>query len=140
MQFILKDGFIHITNNEGLAGSKIEADVVIKYVDNFNNKKFSYSINNSSYRPLKDEKLIINKDEIKNNQIEIKIKAADKETVEVFKSDKMPVTYAVIFGENAENAYPERIRALEKRLDRTHKLIEETVGYIEEVEKRGRLL
>lgn len=143
MQFILKDNFIYITNNEGDLGSKIEADVVIKYVDNYQNRKFSYSVNGKPYVEMKGEKISISKEELTKPYIELKVKAVVGDDIKVFKSDTVAVTHAIRFGEHMDNLYPERIKQLEERLDRTHKTMAQVLAYLgiqeERIQKRGGL-
>lgn len=140
MQIILKDGYITILNNTGNVGSKIQADVVIKYVDGFEHSKFFYSINNEKYLPIEKEQITFTQEHLSKPYIDLKIKAETKAGTALFKSDRIPLTHAIVFGENIEDAYPEKIKAIEKEIQHLRKTSMKILDYIEEVEKRGRLL
>jgi hypothetical protein len=129
MQFILKDGYIYLVKNEAPANNKIEGTVVIKYVDDYENKKFLYSVNDKPYQPIKDEKVIIEKEELDKPYLDLKIKAQNKNGVEVFKTDELPITYSLVLGGSLEDSYTRTISAILRRLDFMEKRLRE----IEEV-------
>ena len=140
MKFILRNNYIHIVNNSGLANNRIEASVVKDYVKDFEKKKFEYSINGSKFSPLVEDRIIIEAKELKKASISLVIKAVSEDGVEEYKIESVPLTYAVIFGENIENAYPEKFHQLESKIDETRTLIGKVLNYVEEIEKKGRLL
>jgi hypothetical protein len=139
MKFILKEGHIHIVNNSGLANNSIEASIVKDYVKDFEKKQFEYSINGGKFKKL-GEKLIIGVNELKKAHIDLVITATGSEGIERFTVDRLPLTYAVVFGESIDNAYPEKIHQLEAKIDETRTLIGKVLDYVEEIEKKGRLL
>ena len=139
MKFILKEGHIHIVNNSGLANNNIEASVIKDYVDDFENKNFEYSINKSAFKKFED-KIIIGVNELKKAHIDLVITATGSNGVERFTVDRLPLTYAVIFGKSIDEAYPEKIHQLEAKIDETRTLIGKVLDYVEEIEKKGRLL
>ena len=150
MQFILKDGFIYIVNNTGIVNHNIEGDIIIKYVEDFENRKFEFSVNGNGFKPVVNERIIILKEELKKPYVDLVIRGIGKDDVKTYKVDKVPLTYAVIFGENIQNAYPEKIRALDEKTDRVVEEVEEKLSqmkatvrkvldYIEQVEKQGRI-
>lgn len=139
MKFILKEGHIHIVNNSGLANNNIEASVIKNYVDDFENKNFEYSINKSAFKKFED-KIVIGVNELKKAHIDLVITATGSEGVERFTVDRLPLTYAVIFGKSIDEAYPEKIKQLEVKIDETRTLIGKVLDYVEEIEKKGRLL
>lgn len=139
VKFILKDGFIHILENTGLLGSKIEAEIVFKYVEDYENKKFSVSVNEGNFVPIKDGKFTIQKEDLNKPQIDIKIKATNDKGVEYFKTDKIPVTYAILFGKSVEDAYPEYLKALNKRLDRTDETLTQILDIMKAIDSKGSL-
>ena len=139
MKFILKEGHIHIVNNSGLANNSIEASVVKDYVKDFEKKQFEYSINKSAFKKFED-KIVIGVNELKKAHIDLVITATGSEGVERFTVDRLPLTYAVVFGKSIDEAYPEKIHQLEVKIDETRTLIGKVLDYVEELEKKGRLL
>ena len=129
MQFILKDGYIHLVKNEVRENNKIEGTVVIKYVDDYENKSFSYSINESPYKKITDEKIVIERKELDKPYLDLKIKASNKEGPEVFKSDRLPITYTLLIGGKLEDSYTQTMNMIFKRLEK----IEQRVTELEEV-------
>lgn len=140
MQFILRDGHIHIVNNTGLANNNIEATVVTEYVHDHRNKKFKYSINGGTFAPLENGKIIITKDLLKKSHLDLSIRAIGEDGFESFTVDSIPLTYAVVFGKNIEEAYPEKFHQLEMKIDRITQTAKNILEYVEELEKKGRLL
>jgi len=67
-----------------------------------------------------------------------------------FKSDVIPLTQAVVLGNRLEDAYPERFKHLERRMDAVEKaldikhkeinhIIEETIEVFEDITRKGSL-
>ena len=141
MKFVLKDGFIHIVNSQGIANNKLEAEVVTKYVDDYKRKVFRYKINDKPFVLLNDNKIVFDKDDYKHGMINLAIKTMDGEgNTEYFKADRIPVTFAVIFGKRIEDAYPEVIQHILERLDRMDVVLSNVIDAMEEVDKKGNLL
>jgi len=131
MQLVLKDGYIYLVKNKILANNKIEADVIVKYVDNFENKRFSYSFNDGPFHPIKDEKIIIKREDIKKPYLDLKIKAGN----EVFRSDRLPLTYSLVVGAPIEDAYEQTLNIIFKRLDKLdERITNEVLGLEKEIE------
>jgi hypothetical protein len=139
MKFILKEGHIHIVNNSGLANNSIEASVIKEHIEGFENKKFEYSVNGSKFKKFEDN-IVIGVNELKKAHIDLVITATGSEGVERFTVDRLPLTYAVVFGKSIDEAYPEKIHQLEAKIDETRTLIGKVLDYVEEIEKKGRLL
>jgi hypothetical protein len=139
MKFILKEGHIHIVNNSGLANNSIEASVIKEHIEGFENKKFEYSVNGSKFKSFEDN-IVIGANELKKAHIDLVITATGSEGVERFTVDRLPLTYAVVFGKSIDEAYPEKIHQLEAKIDETRTLIGKVLDYVEEIEKKGRLL
>ena len=139
MKFILKEGHIHIVNNSGLANNSIEASVIKEHIEGFENKKFEYSVNGSKFKSFEDN-IVIGVNELKKAHIDLVITATGSEGVERFTVDRLPLTYAVVFGKSIDEAYPEKIHQLEAKIDETRTLIGKVLDYVEEIEKKGRLL
>ena len=141
MKFVLKDGFIHIVNSQGIGNNKLEAEVVTKYVDDYKRKVFRYKINDKPFVLLNDNKIVFDKDDYKHGMINLAIKTMDGEgNTEYFKADRIPVTFAVIFGKRIEDAYPEVIQHILERLDRMDVVLSNVIDAMEEVDKKGNLL
>jgi hypothetical protein len=141
MKFVLKDGFIHIVNSEGIANNKLEAEVVTKYVDDYKRKVFRYRINNKPFELLTNNTIVFDKEDYRQGIINLAIKTIDSEgNSEYFKADRIPVTFAVIFGKRIEDAYPEVIQHLLERMDRIDVVLTNVIDAMEEVDKKGNLL
>jgi hypothetical protein len=140
MKFVLKDGFIHIVNSEGIANNKLEADVVTKYVDDYKVKRFDYRINNGSYTPLTNNRILFTKDDYAKGVISLEVRTTHNGVVEHFTADRIPVTFAVIFGKRIEDAYPEVIQHILERLDRMDVVLTNVIDAMAEVDKKGNLL
>ena len=123
MDLVLKDGYIYLVKNKILANNIIEANVIVKYVDNFENKRFSYSFNDGAFHPIKDEKIIIKREDIKKPYLDLKIKAGN----EVFRSDRLPLTYSLVVGAPIEDAYEQTLNMIFKRLDKLDERISNEV-------------
>ena len=140
MKFVLKDGFIHIVNSEGIANNKLEAEVVTKYVDDHKDKVFDYKINNNPYKALKGNRIEFTPDDYAKGVISLTIRATHNKEFEYFTADRIPVTFAVVFGKRIEDAYPEVIQHILERLDRMDVVLTNVIDAMEEVDKKGNLL
>jgi hypothetical protein len=141
MKFVLKDKFIHIVNSEGIANNKLEAEVVTKYVDDYQRKVFRYKINDKPYVLLDNNKIVFDKEDYKHGVVNLAIKTMDSEgNTEYYKADRIPVTFAVIFGKRIEDAYPEIIKHILERLDRMDVVLTNVIDAMAEVDKKGNLL
>jgi hypothetical protein len=129
MDFILKDGYIYLVKNEVSPNNKIEGNVIIKYVDDYQNKSFSYSFNNNPYVPIKGEKIVIQKEELDKPYLDLKIKASNKEGTEIFKTDQLPITYSLVIGAKVEDSYPHTMNMIMNRLTS----LEQRIKHLEEV-------
>ena len=112
MDLVLRDGYIYLVKNTISRNNTIEANVIIKYVDNFENKKFLYSVNDGPFKQIKNEKIVITKDELDKPYLDLKIKAGN----EIFKTDRLPLTYSLLIGAPIEEAYEQTLNTLFKRL------------------------
>ncbi len=140
MKFVLKDSFIHIVNSEGLANNKLEAEVVTKYVDGYHGKRFHYKINNKPFEPVRDNKIVFLREDYEHGVVNLAIKATDSQgNSQYFKADRIPVTFAVIFGKRIEEAYPEVLRHLLERMDRLDVVLTNIIDAMAEVDKKGDL-
>jgi hypothetical protein len=140
MKFVLKDGFIHIVNSEGIANNNVVAEVVTKYVDNYKKKKFQYKVNNGKFLPLQHNQIEFTKEDYEKGTVNVLIQAVEGTRVEYFTADQIPVTFAVIFGRRIEEAYPEVIQHILERLDRMDVVLTNVIDAMAEVDKKGNLL
>jgi hypothetical protein len=140
MKLILKDGFIYVVNSAGLANNKIVAEVVRHYVDPRNEYTYEYQINKEKYHPLATVIEFEPKD-YEHGYINLSVKATHKgdKTTKYYKADRIPVTFAVIFGETMDQAYPEVIRHLIERMDRMDIVLTNIIDAMAEVDKKGDL-
>lgn len=118
MQFILKDGYIYLVKNEVSPNNKVEGTVVIKYVDDHENKRFSYSVNDKPYKKLLNETIVIEKTDLDKPYLDLKIKASNKEGTEIFKTDRLPITYSLVIGGKIEDSYTQTMNMIMRRLNR----------------------
>lgn len=140
MKFVLKDGFIHIVNSTGIANNKLEAEVVVKYVDHYKDTHFDYKINNNPYKPLTNNRILFTKDDYAQGVLSLTVRATRNGEFEYFTADRIPVTFAVVFGKRIEDAYPEVIRHILERLDRMDVVLTNVIDAMAEVDKKGNLL
>lgn len=141
MKLILKDGFIYVVNSSGLANNKVVAEVVTEYVDPSNNFTYEYRINKQTYKPL-HKTIEFEPVDYEHGYINLAVKATNKtdRTIQYYKADRIPVTFAVIFGDAMGEAYPEVIRHLIERMDRLDVVLTNVIDAMAEVDKKGNLL
>ena len=129
MDFVLKDGYIYLVKNQVLPNNKIEGNVIVNQVENFTNKTFSYSINEKPYRPVVNNFLIIEREDLQKPYLELVIKASGDGKTEIFKSDRIALTHAIIVGESVEDSYPHIINTLNRKV----RQLEQRVTELEQV-------
>jgi hypothetical protein len=110
MTFVLKEGLIHIVGNHGLPNNNIEGTVDATEVSGF---YLEYSINKKPYKPL-DKKIIIEKEDLNQTNIQIIVRASKDKNVIYYKSDIIPLTHSILFGKKLEDSYPEALKFLLK--------------------------
>ena len=134
MKFILKDKHIFVVENDNLVYNNIEGNVVLDDVFVSPEAKIQFSVNGGLFKEIKDGKIVLNKGEIKEPYFELTVRVLNKDTVEVFTTDKIPLTHAIILGHPIENRYPEIIRSLieaTNRLDSQQKDIIKVLNYLD---------
>jgi len=119
---------------------KISAEVVIKYVEGSDTRKYSYSLNNKPFKALQNGKIVFEEKDLQGPDIQLKIKAQGPQDTKIFKADSIPLRTVLVFGEDAEQAYPHRINAMEKEIQHIKETSLKILDYVEELEKKGRLL
>ena len=134
MKFILKDKHIFVVENEDLIYNNIEGDVVLDNVFLSPEAKVQYSVNGGLFKDVKGGRISIAKGEIKEPYFELRIWVLNKDNVEVFTTDKIPLTHALILGQPIETIYPEIIRSLiqaTSRLENQQKDIIKVLNYLD---------
>jgi len=140
MKFILKDNYIFPMEAGVQKSGKISAEIVIKYVEGSDTRKYSYSLNNKPFKALQNGKIVFEEKDLQGPDIQLKIKAQGPQDTKIFKADSIPLRTVLVFGEDAEQAYPHRINAMEKEIQHIKETSLKILDYIEELEKKGRLL
>lgn len=134
MKFILKEKHIFVVENDNLVYNNIEGEVVLDNVFRSPDAKVQFSINSGLFKDIENGRIVVNKGEIKEPYFELTVRVLNKDTVEVFKTDKIPLTHAVILGQPMEDKYPEIIRHLvevTRRLDAQQKDIIKVLNYLD---------
>ena len=134
MKFILKDKHIFVVENDNLVYNNIEADVVLDNVYSSSEAQFEFSVNNGLFRKVENGRIVIEKKELKEPYFELKIRVLDKDKVEGYTSDKIPLTQAIILGQPMEDKYPQIIRSLiqaTNRLEAQQKDIIKVLNYLD---------
>jgi len=139
MEFILRDNFIYIVGNPGKTNNKVEGRLVTKYVADARNKHFTYSVNDLPYQKVVNGKISINVNELKTRYVKLRIKAVSNTGIEMFESDKIPFTQAIIFGNKLEDNYPEVIQGLFRRMDTYDRKMSQFITALEQINKKGNL-
>lgn len=134
MKFILKDKHIFVVENDNLVYNNIEADVVLDNVFLSPEAKIQFSVNGGLFKDVKDGRISIAKGEIKEPYLKLEVRVLNKDNVEVFTTDKIPLTHALILGQPMEDKYPEIIRSLiqaTSRLENQQKDIIKVLNYLD---------
>lgn len=134
MKFILKDKHIFVVENDTFVYNNIEGDVVLDNVFLSPDAKLQYCINGGLFKEIQNNRISIYKGDIKEPYLELKIRVLNKDNVELFTTDKIPLTHALILGQPMEDKYPEIIRSLiqvTNRLDAQQKDIIKVLNYLD---------
>lgn len=140
MKLVLKDKYIYIVEGTGLANNIVEAEVITKYVPDYNLKQFKYKINNGKYQDIINDKIKFKRDDLEKGYVSITVRATSEDGIEYFRAEKTPVTFAVVLGEHITDAYPEVIKSIIERQDRMDQVLVHVINTMEEVSKKGELL
>jgi hypothetical protein len=90
---------------------------------------------------VRDNKIVFLREDYEHGVVNLAIKATDSQgNSQYFKADRIPVTFAVIFGKRIEEAYPEVLRHLLERMDRLDVVLTNVIDAMAEVDKKGNLL
>lgn len=134
MKLILKDSHIFVVENDNLVYNNIEGDVVLDNVFLSPEAKVQFSVNGGLFKDVKDGRISIAKGEIKEPYLKLEVRVLNKDNVEVFTTDKIPLTHALVLGQPMEDKYPEIIRSLiqaTNRLEAQQKDIIKVLNYLD---------
>lgn len=134
MKLILKDSHIFVVENDNLVYNNIEGDVVLDNVFLSPEAKVQFSVNGGLFKDVKDGRISIAKGEIKEPYLKLEVRVLNKDNVEVFTTDKIPLTHALVLGQPMEDKYPEIIRSLiqaTSRLEAQQKDIIKVLNYLD---------
>jgi len=140
MKFILKDGHIFVMENDNLVYNNIEADVVLDNVYASPEAQLEFCINSGLFRKIENNRIIIDKKELKDPYFEIKIRVLDKDKVEGYTSDKIPLTQAIILGQPMEDKYPQIIRSLIQATSRLEAQQQDIIKVLNYLDTKGDVL
>jgi hypothetical protein len=129
MDFILRNGYIYLVKNEVSPNNKVEGNIITSFVKNPEDKTFSFSVNEGNYKPALGNKVIIETEELNKPYLDLKIKVSGPEGSQVYKTDRLPITLALVLGEKLEDSYTKTINAIFARLLK----LEQRVKDLEEV-------
>jgi hypothetical protein len=140
MKFILKDSHIFVVENDNLVYNNIEADVVLDNVYSSSEAQFEFSVNNGLFRKVENGRIVIEKKELKEPYFELKIRVLDKDKVEGYTSDKIPLTQAIILGQPMEDKYPQIIRSLIQATSRLEAQQQDIIKVLNYLDTKGDVL
>jgi hypothetical protein len=112
MKFILKDKHIFVVENDDLVYNNVEGEVVLDDTFVAQDTKLQFSVNGGLFKDIEDNRISIDKGELKEPYFELKVRVLHKDWVELFTTDRIPLTHALILGQPMEDKYPEIIRSL----------------------------
>ena len=107
MKFILKEGLVHVVENDGLYNNNIEAEVEAPGLEDFS---IEYKVNDSDYRKVENHFLVIPKEFLKATSVKLVFRVIKQKEIKYFESDAIPLTQAVVFGSTIDTYYPKIIR------------------------------
>lgn len=140
MKFILKDKHIFVVENDDLVYNNVEGEVVLDNVFTAPENRIQFSVNGGLFRDLENNRIVVNKGELKEPYFELKVRVLHKEGVELFTSDKIPLTQAIILGQPMEDKYPEIIRSLIEATRRLEAQQEDIVKVLNYLDTKGDVL
>ena len=123
MKFVLKNNLVYVVENYGIPNNNIEGTVE---APGFEDYKIEYKVNNGTFKPIENNRVKILAEDLKKPSLSITFRALKDGDIVYFKVDAIPLTHAVILGKRLEEAFPERFRHLEDRMNKVEKLLKET--------------
>jgi len=118
VKFILKEGLVHVVENDGLYNNNIEAEVEAPGLEDFS---IEYKVNDSDYRKVENHFLVIPKEFLKATSVKLVFRAIKQKELKYFESDAVPLTQAVVFGSTIDTFYPKIIREVLRNIEQVNK-------------------
>jgi uncharacterized membrane-anchored protein YjiN (DUF445 family) len=118
VKFILKEGLVHVVENNGLYNNNIEAEVEAPGLEDFS---IEYKVNDSDYRKVENHFLVIPKEFLKATSVKLVFRAIKQKEIKYFESDAVPLTQAVVFGSTIDTFYPKIIREVLRNIEQVNK-------------------
>lgn len=140
MKFILKDKHVFVVENDNLVYNNIEGEIVLDNVFVAPDNRIQFSINGGLFKDVENNQISIAKGELKEPYFELKVRVLHKEGVELFTSDKIPLTQAIILGQPMEDKYPEIIRSLIEATRRLETQQEDIIKVLNYLDTKGDVL
>ena len=140
MKFILKDKHIFVAENDNLVYNNIEGDIILDNVFHSPENRIQFSVNGGLFQDVVNNHISIDKGAIKEPYFELRVRVLHKEGVELFTTDKIPLTKALILGQPMEDKYPEIIRSLLEAVRRLEAQQEDIIQVLNYLDTKGDVL
>jgi hypothetical protein len=140
MKFILKDKHIFVVENDNLVYNSIEGDVVLDDVFLSPEAKIQFSVNGGLFKDIENNRILIEKADVKEPYFELTVRVLNKDNVEVFTTDKIPLTHALILGQPMEDKYPQIIRSLIQATSRLEAQQQDIIKVLNYLDTKGDVL
>lgn len=114
MKLMLKEGLVHVVENDGLYNNNIEAEVQAPGFEAF---AIEYKINDSEYKKVENHIMVIPKELLKATRMKLVFRAIKDKDIKYFESDAIPLTQAVVFGGTIDTYYPKIIREVLRNIE-----------------------
>ena len=128
MKFILKEGLVHVVENDGLYNNNIEAEVEAPGLEDFS---IEYKVNDSDYRKVENHFLVIPKEFLKATSVKLVFRAIKQKEIKYFESDAVPLTQAVVFGSTIDTYYPKIIRQVLHNMEQVNDAMQVLRDFLE---------
>ena len=92
------------------------------------------------FQDVENNHISIDKGAVKEPYFELRVRVLHKEGVELFTTDKIPLTHAVILGQPMEDKYPEIIRSLIEATRRLEAQQEDIIQVLNYLDTKGDVL
>ena len=140
MKFVLKDSHIFVVENDNLVYNNIEGDVVLDNVFLSPEAKIQFAVNGGLFKEVENNRILIAKADVKEPYFELTIRVLNKDSVEVFTTDKIPLTHALILGQPMEDKYPQIIRSLIQATSRLEAQQQDIIKVLNYLDTKGDVL
>jgi hypothetical protein len=140
MKFILKDKHIFVVENDNLVYNNIEGDVVLDDVFLSPEAKIQFAVNGGLFKDIENNRILIEKADVKEPYFELTVRVLNKDNVEVFTTDKIPLTHALILGQPMEDKYPQIIRSLIQATSRLEAQQQDIIKVLNYLDTKGDVL